>query len=45
MSIVFDRFIKAERWDAVDFCEITIQDDAGSSDRPDHSVNLLDWYE
>jgi hypothetical protein len=45
VSIAFDRFVKAERRDAVDFCEIAIQHDAGASDCPDHSLNLLDWNE
>ena len=45
MLIAFNRFIEAERGNAIDFCKIAIQHDAGAPDRPYHFVNLLDWNE
>jgi hypothetical protein len=41
MSIAFDRFIEAERGNAIDFWQVAIQHHSHASDCADHSVNLL----
>jgi hypothetical protein len=42
MAIAFDRFVEAKRGNAIDFCQVAIQDYPGGADSADHSVDLLD---
>jgi len=36
------RFVEAECWNAIDFCQVAIQHHSDAADCADHSVNLLD---
>jgi hypothetical protein len=45
IAIVFNRFIEAKRGNAIDFCQVGIQDHPAASNNADHSVDLLDWNE
>ena len=42
MPIAFIRFIEAERGNAIDSCQVTVQYNACAADRTNHSVDLLD---
>jgi len=41
MAVAFYRFIEAKRWNAIDFCQIAIQDNPDTANCANHSVDLL----
>ena len=41
VAVASNRFIEAKRGNAIDFCQIAIQDHPHAADSTDHSVDLL----